>query len=104
MKNKVISLCIIIFATLIVCSPGSSKSYKQKEIPPGLQKKIIRGEELPPGWQKKLVKGEILDIEIYNQGKVIAPVDKRGLITIKVEDKTIRLIKATREIVDVINN
>ena len=37
------------------------KSEKQKDIPPGLQKKVNNGGTLPPGWQKKIEKGEVVN-------------------------------------------
>lgn len=93
---------IILLGASLVCSPAGAKNYKQKTIPPGLQKNIQRGKELPPGWQKKLAKGEILDKEIFNRGIIIVPPDINGLMTIQVEDKLIRLIKSTRKIVDIL--
>jgi hypothetical protein len=58
---------------------------------------------LPPGWQKKLVKGEVLEEPIYKKSEVVIPVDSEGLLTVRVEGKLIRLIEATREIVDIVD-
>jgi hypothetical protein len=96
-------LFITILAFGLAYSPSFAKKDKSKQIPPGLEKKVECGGELPPGWQKKLKKGEILDQQVYDKGVVIKPVDKDGLITIRVEGKIIKLIKATKEIVDVLN-
>ncbi len=104
MKNKIASLCIIILGGLLVCSPVIAKNDKQKTLPPGLHKKVERGKELPPGWQKKIAKGEVLDLELYNQAKILVPPDINGISTIKLGDKTIRLINKTREIIDILNN
>lgn len=87
---------------LLVSISAPAKQNKQKQLPPGLQKKVERGGELPPGWQKKLRKGEILDQEVYDRGTVVKPADKNGIITIKIEDRVIRLIEATREIVSIL--
>ena len=102
MIRKLILTGILILGTSIICSPAIAKNNKQKSLPPGLQKKIERGKELPPGWQKKIARGEVLDIEIYKRGKVLVPADINDITTIQVEDKTIRLIKSTREIVDIL--
>lgn len=85
-------------------APGltEAKSEKDQDLPPGLQKKVARGGELPPGWQKKLAVGESLDQEIYDSAEVLMPVDNHGLITITVEGRIVRLIHATREIVEIL--
>jgi hypothetical protein len=95
-----VSLTIVLVAAL--CSTSSYATNKDKSLPPGLQKKVDSGESLPPGWQKKLHKGEILDYRVYRQGSVVVPVNHEGIITIKVEGKVIRLMEATREIVDIL--
>lgn len=97
---------IFILIILIIGLTGNisfSKNKKKKDLPPGLQKKVERGRELPPGWQKKLKKGETLEKGVYEQGVVIKPVNNKGIVTIKVDDRVIRLYKATREIVDILN-
>jgi hypothetical protein len=100
---------IITLAVLIaVCfNPAFAKNEKNKNkshsLPPGLQKKLDRGGSLPPGWQKKLVKGEVLEEAIYQQSDVLVPADSSGLLTVRVEDKVIRLMESTREIVDVLD-
>jgi hypothetical protein len=77
---------------------------KNKALPQGLQMKLDRGGSLPPGWQKKLVKGEILEEPIYNHSEVvIIPIDSEGMLTVRVEGKLIKLIEATREIVEILD-
>jgi hypothetical protein len=65
--------------------------------------KLDRGGSLPPGWQKKLVRGEILVEPIYSHSEIVIPVDSEGLLTVRVEGKLIRLIQATREIIDIVD-
>ena len=84
------------------CSVVYAKNEKHKPLPPGLEKKAQRGQALPPGWQKKLAKGEILDHEVYRHASIVTPLDSHGLITIRVEGKLIRLIQASREIIDIL--
>jgi hypothetical protein len=86
----------------LIVGPAYAKKDKTSQLPPGLQKKVERGQSLPPGWQKKLAKGEILDKYIYQQGQVVIPVDNNGLITIRLEGKLVRLYEATREVVEVL--
>ncbi len=39
---------------------------KRKSLPPGLAKKMARGEALPPGWQMKVARREVMDYEVYS--------------------------------------
>jgi hypothetical protein len=79
-----------------------------KKLPPGLEKKVARGGSLPPGWEKKLVKSEIMPVEVYQECHPLPPevVIKLppppvGVITVTVSGKVVRLLEATREILDV---
>jgi hypothetical protein len=81
---------------------------KQKALPPGLQKKVARGESLPPGWEAKLRQGETMPPEVYAQCHPLPPEVVRqlppsppGTITVVIGGKVVRLIQATREILDV---
>lgn len=71
-------------------------------LPPGLQKKAAHG-NLPPGWQKKLAVGRHLDRDIYAHGRILSPVDRYGYVTVQIEDRRLRLIAATLEIIDILN-
>lgn len=81
---------------------------KPKSLPPGLQKKVARGGKLPPGWEKKLTHGEVMPVEVYQECHplppelvVKLPPPPKGVITVTVSGKVVRLIEATREILDV---
>lgn len=84
------------------------KGKKKKGLPPGLKKKAAKGKDLPPGWEKKIARGEVLDLEVYKRAepipgeliKILPPLQK-GTILIKVEGKIIRLMQATKTILDV---
>ena len=81
----------------------NGQKYKKKRLPPGLQKKVDKGQSLPPGWQKKVARGQVLDVRVYRHSRVIIPIDKYGVVSVLVDNKVIRLIQATREILDVFN-
>lgn len=81
---------------------AKQEKHGGKSLPQGLQMKLERGGTLPPGWQRKLVRGEVLDDSIYRQSEIVIPVDSRGLLTVRVEGKLIRLVEATREIIDIV--
>jgi hypothetical protein len=101
LKN-IIALAIMLSLS---STPVLAKNEKGKNnpLPQGLQMKLDRGGSLPPGWQKKLVKGEILEKPIYNHSEVVIPLDSEGMLTVRVEGKLIRLIEATREIVEILD-
>ncbi|MDH5356307.1 MAG: hypothetical protein OEY09_17830 [Gammaproteobacteria bacterium] len=80
-----------------------SETSSSSSLPYGLQKKLQRGQSLPPGWQKKLYVGNVLDMRIYRQSEIVVPVDRHGLVTLRVEGKLIRLYQATREITEILN-
>ena len=71
-------------------------------LPPGLEKNLERGKPLPPGWHKKLHVGDILDYHIYRHGRVLSRHD--GHIILGIEDKRVRLIANTLEIVEILDS
>ncbi len=99
--KQVITLLVMLGLS---AGPALAKQDKHqvKPLPQGLQMKLERGGSLPPGWQRKLVRGEVLDESIYRQGEIVIPVDDRGLLTVRIEGKLIRLVEATREIIDIV--
>ena len=105
MKNVFQWAGLIVLCISVASSPAFAKQDKHdkaKSLPPGLQKKLERTGELPPGWQKKLVKGDVLDMNVYKHGKVVVPVDEDGVVSIQVEDRVIRVMETTREILDIL--
>jgi len=83
--------------------------HKAKSLPPGLAKKAARGGSLPPGWQKKLAKGEIMPLEVFHQCDplpqevvVLLPPPPHGTVLVTIEGRLVRLLQATREILDVL--
>lgn len=82
---------------------------KAKPLPPGLRKKVERGGELPPGWQKKLARGEVVDGEIWSRSHRLPPdvLDRLGTLPADTEiryldDQVYRVMRNTREIVDIL--
>lgn len=88
---------------------GKDKKNKQKPLPPGLQKKLQRGGQLPPGWQKKVERGEVIDAELYSQSQPLPSsvqanvYDPEGTETRLIGDRAFRVMRRTREILDVLN-
>ena len=79
-----------------------------RDLPPGLQKKVARGKALPPGWQKKVAPGQSLDFHVYRQGESLPdvllhrlPPPPVGSEILQIENKIVRLDSATRTILDV---
>lgn len=94
------------FEELITKGEKKSKT-KKKSLPPGLAKKLARGGTLPPGWQMKVARGEVMDYEVYSQGQLLPeeilkklPLGPDGTVLLKIGGKVVRLLEATRTIVD----
>ena len=99
---KIRSIITLLVLAGLMAGPAVAKNDKQKKMPPGLQKKAAKGQPLPPGWQKKLAKGEVMDKRVYQQSQIVVPVDRHGLVTVRIEGKLVRLYQASREIVEIL--
>ena len=87
---------------------GKKKGWKGRGLPPGLAKKADEGRRLPPGWDRELVRGRILPVEVYQECHslppevtVQLPAPPAGTIILSVDGRVVRLLQATREILDV---
>ena len=68
---------------------------------------MARGGSLPPGWQKKVTRGEVMDYEVYNNA-ITLPEEllirlstiPKGTVLLQVGNKIVKVIEASREIVD----
>lgn len=96
------ALLALLLATLLLQGPLFAANDKQKPLPRGLQMKLDRGGSLPPGWERKVVRGEVLDESLLEQSEIAVPVDSDGLLTVRIGGKLIKVIEATREIIDVV--
>ncbi|AGN11342.1 hypothetical protein [Simiduia agarivorans] len=97
-------ITIAFLVSIFLFSSGTlakNSNSEDKKLPPGLEKKLEKGEALPPGWQKKLIVGHRLDDGVYRRGRVIHRGDN-GEVTIEVEDEVIRVIENTREILEIL--
>ena len=70
--------------------------------------KAARGAKLPPGWQKKIARGAVLPQTVYAQAQPLPEVVIRtlppppaGTMLVTLDGKVLRLLEATRTIVDV---
>jgi Ni/Co efflux regulator RcnB len=84
------------------------KSAPDKKPPAGPAKKAAPDAKPPPGWQKKIARGEVLPQEVYAQAQALPEVVIRklppppaGTILVTLDGKLVRLLEATRIIVDV---
>ena len=79
-----------------------------RNLPPGLAKKLAKGKGLPPGWQKKIIVGEVMPDDIYYQTSYLPvyiveylPPQPAGTKLVVADGKVVRLIEATKTILDV---
>ncbi|MDX1801299.1 MAG: hypothetical protein R3303_10245 [Marinobacter sp.] len=99
MKRQVAAVLLsIAFASPLAAHANPGKGG---DLPPGLQKKVERGESLPPGWQKKLHQGDRLPEDYERYGEVEHEGDRYDRV--RVEDRVFRVIRDSREIVDILN-
>jgi hypothetical protein len=89
---------------LILAQPGNNPGQNPGSLPPGLQKQVERGKPLPPGWRNKLQVGSILDRDIYRQGEVLYRDRDRGLVTVRIENKVVRLLESSLEIMAILRD
>ncbi len=89
---------------------GRQEGKHPRSLPPGLAKKLARGGKLPPGWEDRCVPGQVMPVDVYHECHplppeltVKLPVPPVGTITVAVGGKVVRLLEATREILDVFN-
>ncbi len=78
--------------------------YRAGDLPPGLQKKVARGQSLPPGWQKKLNQGRRLPDDLYYQGYPLPDSVLRtsgGYSDVVIDNEVVRILDATQTIMDV---
>ena len=95
----------VVLIGCVISAPGFAKNDKHgpNGLPPGLQKKVAMGQPLPPGWQKKLTRGAIMDRQVFDHGRIVVPVDSKGLLTVSIDGKLVRLYQDTREIIDILD-
>jgi hypothetical protein len=79
---------IIALAVMICLSSTPVLAKKEKD----------KNKALPQGLQMKLDRGGSL-----NHSEVVIPIDSEGMLTVRVEGKLIKLIEATREIVEILD-
>lgn len=90
----------------------ASKGRKPNGLPPGLAKKVgwSWGSPLPPGWQKKCVRGAVLPAEVHKHCQPLPheiiiklPPPPPGTVLLAVDGTVVRLAYPTYEILDVFN-
>jgi hypothetical protein len=86
----------------------SRPGKKVRPLPPGLVKKTAPDGDLPPGWTAKCVPGMIMSKEMYRYCHRLPqelvwklPPAPAGTILVCLDGQVVRLVKATREILDV---
>ena len=98
----------LIRSWLLETARREATGQPQTALPTGLQQKATPGKQLPPGWEMKLIRGERLDHDYYNRGSTLPadllqrlPPPPPGSEILRIEDRIIRLDAASRAILDV---
>jgi hypothetical protein len=81
------------------------------DLPPGLKKRAAQGKPLPPGWVKKLSRGHRVPDDIWvariplpHEVLIKLPPPPPGVISVRIEDKIVRVIEKTRELHDILHH
>lgn len=93
----------VVIVSAILPAAVMAQPPQSNGLPPGLEKKVERGEPLPPGWEKKLDyrRGDYFDRDLLHYGRVYDIDGHRQRV--EIEDQVYTIIKDTREIVDILN-
>jgi hypothetical protein len=74
----------------------------------GMQKRLEKGKGLPPGWQKKLVRGRPIPADVWAWHEPLPyevlrrmPPQPDGVITVRIENDIVRVVAATQVLLDV---
>ncbi|MBY4678438.1 hypothetical protein [Marinobacterium arenosum] len=102
MKKQLLILATTTLLAMPTFADQGHHGNKHKQLPPGLQKKVDRGEALPQGWQKKLAVGEVLERRLYNHAEVIEPAGLDGIATILLDDRQLRVMQNSLEIIEIL--
>lgn len=102
--NKWLSFLLFLSLGMGANAAFAAKSEKagKKELPPGLQMNSERGKPLPPGWEKKLAVGAVLDRQVFDHGRISVPLDDKGIITLEVEGRLLKLFEPSLKIVAIL--
>ena len=88
--------------------------YNDDRLPPGLQKKVARGQALPPGWAKKLddryyttlvrngQTSYVLVPSVYSRATILER-PRAGVVRVQVDNHILDILEATRAILNVLN-
>jgi hypothetical protein len=86
----------------------SKKPGADKARPSGPAQKAVRKEQLPAGWQKNIGRGAVLPQAVYAQAQPLPEVVVRklppppaGTVLVLLDGKVLRLLEASRTVVDV---
>ncbi|WP_417568213.1 hypothetical protein [Marinobacter sp.] len=96
-------LAAALLGVFIMSSVPAAAQPPGNQLPPGLQKKVERGEPLPPGWQKKVNyrEGDFLDRDLLRYG-TIEDIDGNRQ-RVRIEDRVYTVVRDTREILDILS-
>ncbi|QJR82068.1 hypothetical protein CA267_015570 [Alteromonas pelagimontana] len=94
-------VCVGIILT--TCSAELLAADRSNALSSGYDRKPAKEGDLPVGWQKNLLKGQFLDYDVYRMGQLVYREPSAGIVSIRIENKVIRLVENTREIVSVLD-
>ncbi|QPG06491.1 hypothetical protein IT774_04775 [Salinimonas marina] len=91
---------IALLCCLIPAAFAADRGYYN---PQDIDEIEVTESERPANWAASLNKGTVLDYELFQQGQVVYRDVTQGMVALRLNDKVIRVVEDTREIVDVLN-
>ena len=85
-------------------SAPESNMDKLREMLPELPDNPGLGGKAAPEWQKKIAPGKVIEKDIYVQGKIVVPLDPLGIVTVKIDDKVLRVHEKSMEILEILTD
>lgn len=94
--------CLLaLLLSLVSLSAIAGPAFREGGLPPGLVKKLERGEPLPPGWARRYESGDHLDRRLLERGEIVER-SEAGVLDVIIEDERFRVVEDTLEILDIV--
>ncbi|WP_218352647.1 hypothetical protein [Alteromonas lipotrueiana] len=99
------NFCKIAFSTVLLsCFASAAFAADRGHYnPQNLNDIDVSYSELSEDLESKLNKGSVLDYDLFQKGRVVYRDVTQGMVALRLENKVVRMIEDTREIVDILD-
>ena len=103
MTMQTLLLRAAFFASALSLSNVALAADRGHYLPLAGESDMLASNQLPDNWRSGLAKGSKLDYDLYRQSKVVYRDAANGTVAVRLQNKVVRVIEDTREIVDVLH-